>query len=945
MHHRKLAAVFLAGCLLLAGCGPKTEPVSSGGSTESSGFGSDWKPIRPEGGVTPAQKPEGFMNGNQTGVLNGLTGLNFIDDTTPWPEVSPVAPEDAKDRVPGQPYVVNTTYDDGMGLCVALYNVVEDFNAANDGSKSASGQIQQALLAAKKAGGGVVYIPEGIYLCDKPLDIPSGVTLRGEWVSPENAKPGSCGTVLLITGNRGRESGTPQFRLNVGSGIRNMTILYPEQKAGEIEKYPCTIQEVAGGDSYTVMNVTIAGAWNAYNGASGWSELHYLKNVYITAFNRAIQLDNVTDIGRLEGVHLSPAYLTDNAYTPFSEADAQSIRDYMFENATGLYMVRSDWEYVYDFTAEGLNCGMVSLQNEEGRSLNAQFMKMAFKNCKTAINVEYTNAIGLAFTDVSIEGDQRCEAGVRLGENFTYTVQFENLRISGPIAEQISYRGSGRMMVTNGVFEGWNTDSQYAVNMHRGSISLQQCQFKGTAKHITATSRCGGVSVLGCTFEGEKDIDCPDRATYTLIDDTKLNLPVSSGLQHTYRQSIPRPSSMYIYNVTDFGAVNKQDSTEAFQKALEAARKTGGIVYVPAGEYTVTQPLTIPSGVELRGIYDVPTHSKTPGSTICTAWGKNDEDAQAFIRLEEGSGVNGISFYYPEQSYTDFIPYSWTVQSLGKNCWAINTVFINAYNALDFGTNPSDGHYVQYVSGSPIRRGVFVGNNTSNGWVENVQFNPHYWKRAVLTSKPSSGDAEFNNVLNESLDAIILGDNVSEHMLGNFAYAAKNVLLFISQGGEGTNALIIGHGSDGCRNAMVVEQADTVVMINAELVSMNASGDMHHIWMKESMTGTVGLFNTMMWAQPTSSLRVEGGTLIMGLTQYHNMEQAKYILESMGGHTWLGTMLMIPKDTQVMLTGGEVELTGCLIKQSLSFVPPSGGAAVKIQKTGGSCTELYTWWA
>lgn len=181
--------------------------------------------------------------------------------------------------------------------------------------------------------------------------------------------------------------------------------------------------------------------------------------------------------------------------------------------------------------------------------------------------------------------------------------------------------------------------------------------------------------------------------------------------------------------------------------------------------------------------------------------------------------------------------------------------------------------------------------------------------------------------------------------MGNFAYAAKNVLLFISQGGEGTNALIIGHGSDGCRNAMVVEQADTVVMINAELVSMNASGDMHHIWMKESMTGTVGLFNTMMWAQPTSSLRVEGGTLIMGLTQYHNMEQAKYILESMGGHTWLGTMLMIPKDTQVMLTGGEVELTGCLIKQSLSFVPPSGGAAVKIQKTGGSCTELYTWWA
>lgn len=68
----------------------------------------------------------------------------------PGQRSAPVAPEDAKDRVPGQPYVVNTTYDDGMGLCVALYNVVEDFNAANDGSKSASGQIQQALLGGQK---------------------------------------------------------------------------------------------------------------------------------------------------------------------------------------------------------------------------------------------------------------------------------------------------------------------------------------------------------------------------------------------------------------------------------------------------------------------------------------------------------------------------------------------------------------------------------------------------------------------------------------------------------------------------------------------------------------------------------------------------------------------------------------------------------------------------
>ena len=926
---------------------PTTQGGTQGGgnATTAGTVGSQGTTSRPTSAVTPADPPKSFMDSNKEGVLKDLTNLNYIDDTTPLPNVKPVADKDKKARVPGQPYVVDVKYDDGMGLVVALYNVVEDYKACNDGSKSAAGAIQQALNAAKKAGGGVVYIPEGVYLLDKSLDIPSGVTLRGEWVSPEKAKPGSCGTVILATGNRGRETGQALFRLNVGAGVRNMTVLYPDQKAGDIAKYPPTIQEVPGGDSYSAVNMTIAGAWNGYNGASGWSELHFLKNVYITAFNRAVMLDNVTDIGRMENVHMNPSYFVDNAYKKLSDADKATIREYMFQKSTGMYFIRSDWEYVYNVSVEGLSCGMISLQNSEGRSLNAQLMKVTFKNCKVAINMEYTNAIGIAFTDILIEGDSRCEAGVRTGEKFTYNAQFENLRISGPIKEQISYNGSGRIMITNGVFAGWDSANSYAINMHRGGLSLQQCTFKEKAKHITATSRCGGISVLGCTFPGAKDINCPAREKFTLIDDTKLNLPVTNGLEHTYRQSIPQPSSKYLYNVVDFGAVKKQDCTEAFKKALEAARKTGGIVYVPAGEWTVSQPLVVPTGVELRGIYDVPTHPKTAGSIICTTWGKNDENAEPFVKLEESSGINGISFAYSEQSYTKFIPYSWTVQSQGKNCWAINSVFINSYNALDFGTNPSDGHYVQYVSGSPIRRGVFVGNNASNGWVENVQFNPHYWKRSALSSKPATGETEFNYTLNTSLDAFIVGDCASEHMLGNFVYASKNAIMFIKQTGKGANALIIGHGSDGCRHAMVVEQADTVVMLNSELVSMDAVGEKHHVWLQKTCTGTVGLINTMSWSHPTSSLRVENGTLIMGLSSYHNMEKSQYMVNATGGHTYLTTVLMIPKDTQVLVAGGKVEIKGFLLKQSLSFAAPSGGASVKVKKTGGTFSERFSWWA
>ncbi len=926
-------------------------PSSSAETNTTSDNNSDnWQIKRPSGDRTKAVIPADFYKNNTTGVLKNLHGLNFIDDTTPWTVVKPVNNADKKARVKGEPFVVDIKYDDGMGLCVALYNVVQDFGAKADGKTDDTAAIQSALQAAQNKGGGVVYLPEGKYLCGGSILIPSGVTLRGEWINPNAVNPGSRGTVLLVTGNKGNESAAAFIRLSPGAGLRNVTILYPEQSAGKFSAYPPAIQQITdspANDSYTVMNTTIAGAWIGYQGSTGWSELHYLKNVYITAFKNAIMLDNVTDIGRLEGVHLGPEYFIKNTVTLINTQDAQTIRNFMFENSVGLWMKRSDWEYTYDFSAVGLNRGILLLKNSAGRAPNAQFMKMNFTNCKVAIEITGTNGIGCAFTDVSISGNESCEAGLLLSEGFNETSQFENLHIKGKIREQLSYKGSGRITVVNSIFEGWDTASRYAINMHKGGISLQQCTLKGSLKHITVSDKCGGVSVLGCTFSGSADIAYnKSRSAYVTINHDKLNLPVKSGRQHIYRQSIPKPTSMYLYNVVDYGAKVNTDSTTAFTKALAAARKTGGTVFVPAGEYTISSPLTVPSGVELRGIYDVPTHSRTAGSVLSTTYGKGSESGQALIQLESGSGINGISFYYPEQSYTNFIAYPWTVQSKGPNCWAINAVFINSYNALDFGTNPSDGHYIQYVGGAPIRRGIFIGSNKSNGWVENVQFNPHYWKRSAVSVKPKTGEAEFNHRLNTSLDAFIMGHNASEHMLGNFAFGAKNLMLLISQGGKGTNGTIIGHGADGCRNALVVEQADVVEFINSEMVSMNYSGDMYHIDMKNTVTGTVALFNSMMWAQPSTSLLVKGGTLIVNQLQYYMMESTKYLLDTSGGKVHLSTVLMPPKVVQVRISGNaDVQLVGNLMKQMLSFVPPSGGASVRTEKIGGTIKEYNTWWA
>jgi hypothetical protein len=116
------------------------------------------------------------------------------------------------------------------------------------------------------------------------------------------------------------------------------------------------------------------------------------------------------------------------------------------------------------------------------------------------------------------------------------------------------------------------------------------------------------------------------------------------------------------------------------------------------------------------------------GTVLMPLQGKDDEKGTPFVSLQPKSGLNGLSFWYPEQSTADPIPYPWTVRSLGADCWLVNTNIGNAWQGVDFLTNPSDNHYVNYLSGGMMRRGLQVGNS-KNGTVIDVQFNPHYTHR------------------------------------------------------------------------------------------------------------------------------------------------------------------------------------------------------------------------
>ncbi|MBM6384921.1 MAG: hypothetical protein JSY10_13135 [Paenibacillus sp.] len=213
----------------------------------------------------------------------------------------------------------------------------------------------------------------------------------------------------------------------------------------------------------------------------------------------------------------------------------------------------------------------------------------------------------------------------------------------------------------------------------------------------------------------------------------------------------PKPGTRELFNVVSqpYLADNtgNTDSSQAIQQALNDAEAAGGgTVYMPAGIYRVEQALVVPTAVELRGNYDVPHHTIGNGTVIFTNYGENDPDADAFIQLEEAAGLRGLSVYYDQQTWSDanpVKPYAWTVQGQGKNVYLIDTTLVNPYQAVDFGTHDTSGHYIDYVAGSPLKEGIYLGGESDGGYMRNVQFNPHYYGRNNYPNHPSN-DEEFN---------------------------------------------------------------------------------------------------------------------------------------------------------------------------------------------------------
>lgn len=798
--------------------------------------------------------------------------------------------------------------DLSAGTFVAAYDVT-DFGADPTGEKDNTAVFQTLLNKLRSLGGGTLYVPEGMYKLLGKLVIPKGVTLRGDWKKPDKQKAIEGTVLMAYYGKNLSPYDDPFLAMEVGAGVMDVAVWYPEQDPAGITAYaPAITMGVPGyfGNEYNnVKNVTLV---NPYIGVlfsyENGGAAPVINGLYGTPLNQGVEIDNIADVGRVEWIDFSPDYWIHSGLyerlgikDPFSDENGKkAVKDYIYNNGTAVTMRRNDWSYTCYITAEGYNKGYLgaeTVSSSPGSVPNGHHYGFRFTGCKTGISLEAVNDVGILFNDMTFTD---CENGIVIGENTGGTAQFQAADITATdYAVKMAESSSTTLLMEQSEIETGK------VYIGGGTFNVSDSDFKNGGKnaHITL-GLAGRGNIVGNRFNGTPVIE--NKSLFeSNIDPAAVKTEKVPEFPE-YRPEVKLPASLKLYNAADgeFGAKNDEtvtDNTGAIQKALDAAAGTGGVVFLPPGKYRVDKSLLIPSGVELRGAMDNSSVPHGEGTILEVYGGHNTPEAAPFLIMEEGSGLRGITIDYPKQKYTgtkeeepDYapVPYPYTIQGRGKDIYIINVGLRAAYRGVDLFTYPCDNHYIDFLTGHVFNTGVRVGGGTKGGKISNLQFNVIVYacgseeKFGGFGNSPAGvPNTPVYRYAADHLEFLTLGDCSDEILYDNFNYGAVKGLILTEEGGKGPgNVLSLGLGLDANAKGIYFSQglsAGSFDLINSQIVSVGDSTT-SYLYSEGNNRFDITLFGADFWGNPGNGIELKenSGTLNLQLANFLHPGQNRF---------------------------------------------------------------------
>ena len=841
--------------------------------------------------------------------------------------------------------------------------------------------FQAAIDAAYHDGGGVVYIPAGNYEFHSTqtatsrvrvreggaesmkdfhyeyvLQLPPGVQIRGDWANPELHEGKVLGTILGVYAGKDspNHNGTveswwndPQANnvlhttytsiadrfidMREGTGVTNLSIWYPEQDIKDVKSYPWSLYQ-ATGNSATVENVTLVNAYNGFYSAP--SELHYVLNSYMTALNTGLEVHVCTDIGRIENVKINPAYWA-NSGLPGAPS-LKEVTAFTKAHGTGFQMHRSDWEYVSYLNISGYKTGMwIGREPGFANAPNAQFYGIHIENCGVGLYVQDVNPYGLLFSNSVLGADKNGQA-VYFYEHFSSSVQFNGVDFHGSV---VSDGGGGVISFENCTFADYK---DYALKINNGNVLLSQTEFSKPGNHVYLTEEVDTLKSINSGYHRKLMVKKQGKKAYveSVADDQYLFDPIPKNIKTDIAKH-PKPvlNKLLRVDLPKAAGLNGDEPTIDISAALQTALNRmkvagGGTVFMPAGRYLVDKPVTIPSGVELRGTWDVQHHTQSGGTAIFTnyAGGEAGEKGTSLIQLEANAGIRGMNIVQLNIASDGFdvgnlrkTPF--LIQGRGENVYIVNVTIPVGDKGIDLASYNTSGHYVDYFAGVLARAGIWVGGGAEGGFIRNIQFNPHYGTRLPREGQGYPRVA-LGRFIQANCSAFKFADVKQQTIFNNFVYGSVYGIHFLKDAITGKypgEMTMVGHGSDGCTYALFVEDADEnskIVAINSELVNTRIQGQpvRSYVLMGDEInTGKVHpeaqliLYNSAFWGSPTVGAIINNGTV--------RFQQANFQRTGTPG---------------VDVRGGSAHVYSSYFAQPFAGDPAGDNVYVRLQSTGRS---------
>jgi len=702
---------------------------------------------------------------------------------------------------------------------------VVDANEWGRGNQDATAYIQNLLDRLSNYtndplhGGGVVFLPEGHYRIDGHLIIPKGITLRGEWEKPVKGQP-IKGTVIEARADRGDENAIPFIMMESSAALMDLAFWYPEQDADAIVPYPPTIQlarpGASGAEFSNVKNVTLV---NTYGGIfhPGPGSCPIVSGVYGTPLKYGVEIDEISDVGRVEWCDFSPKYWAGSGLPGSPSIGNNSIyTQWVYNNSEGIVMRKNDWTYACYITVEGYKIGYHATHSRKNVNdvPNGHNYGLRLSDCKYGLRFESHADIGIMFTDVVI---RNCEYGLYVNYDAGEILQlyqwdidagennyafFTHPNSSSIISLQQSTIRSGKVLLQGSVLLA--TDNDFLNN-------APQVVFEVNARG----------DLIGNRFK-DNNPRIEEKSSWKNIID---NTPIVTQKLPVYREfhaQIKKPQRMVMYNVLDdpFNVqkgtrtrIPTEDATTGIQAALnQAAADGGGIVYLPPGHYRINGSLTVPTGVELQGGNNVSSSPMGPGSVLEIYANENNPDGPSPVILQEKSGIRGVVFNYPKQvhctimseqvlrGFADIPRYPYSIKGGGKDVYVVNVGMRAAYKAVD--VSGCDNFYIDHLNGMFWKEGVYA-KDADNGTIANMQCNTIVFvcgDEEKFGGWPNSNRGQCSgnewknpymyNFLN--LEFLILDNTKNTFLYNDFNYGTLNGIVLRN----GTEGLAIGFGLD-----------------------------------------------------------------------------------------------------------------------------------------------------